>query len=94
VPGQKIWGVDANTVAGIDFNIISTDATGGSRQITKLSAVTFDTDIAYNETSTIILNQFLANWYVGLGNGQVELYVSPNTANSVATKMEIIVYAP
>lgn len=93
-PDQKIWGVDANTVAGVDFNIISTDELGGSRQITKLSAVTFGADIAYNETSTIILNQFLANWYVGLGNGQVELYVSPMTANTVSTKMEIIIYNP
>jgi hypothetical protein len=89
---QEILALDAEGLAGADLTIISTDATSNSRQITKLSIVIYDGIISYNDTSTIAVNNYLAEFSVNYDSGgsKLQIIVSPSASNFMNHKMQII----
>jgi len=96
-PDQPIYTIPSDDIAGVDFVIISTDTVGNSRQITKISAVTYGNTLSYNETSTMNAGNYLGDWeldYVSGPPNNVVLTFSPDTANTVVHKLMITKYAP
>ena len=97
-PNQVIYSVPAEDIAGIDFTVITTDALGGSRQISKLTSVVLGTSLNYNDTSTMAVNSYLSDFSVSYDAGniisepQIVLSVTPTTANLLTHKMQITTY--
>lgn len=90
--------LNANTVSSVDYVIIATDAIAGNRQVSKLSAVMYDSTCNYNEYSTLNVNGFVGNFTVGYFAGNiispatVTLYVEPTNINMSTYKIQMTVY--
>jgi len=88
----------ANTISSVDYTIIATDPIAGNRQVSKLSAVMYDSTCNYNEYSTLNVNGFVGNFTVGYSPGniiapaQVTLYVEPVNINLATYKIQMTVY--
>ena len=88
----------ANTVSSVDYTVIGTDPTSGYRQVSKLSAVMYDTTCNYNEYSTLNVNGFVGNFTVGFDPGNIivaptiTLYVTPTSTNLSTYKVQMTVY--
>lgn len=88
----------ANTISSVDYTIIATDPIAGNRQVSKLSAVMYDSTCNYNEYSTLNVNGFVGNFTVGYNPGniiapaQVTLYVEPTNINLASYKIQMTVY--
>jgi hypothetical protein len=97
-PNQVIYSVPAEDIAGIDFTVITTDALGGSRQISKLTSVVLGTSLSFNDTSTMAVNNYLSDFSVAYDAGniisppQIVLSVTPTTANLLTHKMQVTTY--
>ena len=97
-PNQVIYSVPAEDIAGIDFTVITTDALGGSRQISKLTSVVLGTSLSFNDTSTMAVNNYLSDFSVAYDAGniitpaQIVLSVTPATANLLTHKMQVTTY--
>ena len=97
-PNQAIFQIQANTISGIDFTVVSTDLAANTRQISKLSAVVLGNAVNYNEVSTLSVNGYTGDFSIGYDPGnvvmppQVVLYFSPNSANLMSHRMNIIAY--
>lgn len=97
-PFQRMVEIQANTIAGADFVIISTDTMGAKRQINKFSLVLQGSNLSYNETSTLEVNGFTGDFFLGYDSGniitppQVVLYFNPASANTTITKVMVTAY--
>lgn len=92
---QTIYAVSPSMVAGLDYVIVSTDDNSSSRQITKINAVIYDSDIAYNETSSMNAGLYLGDWtltYSSANSGEVALNFTPATANFMLHKIMVTKY--
>lgn len=91
---------DANTFSSLDFTIIATNNTLGYRQVSKLSAVLYQSTLHYNEYSTLNINGYVGNFSVGYNAGNIitpasaTLYVVPASASSTVYKIMITLYEP
>ena len=88
----------ANTVSSVDYTIIATNPIAGNRQVSKLSAVMYDSTCNYNEYSTLNVNGFVGNFTIGYDPGNiiapasVTLYVEPVAATLSTYKIQMTVY--
>lgn len=84
--------------AGLDFTIISTDATAGNRQICKLEAVYYANIVHYSEYNTIQVNGPVGNFAITYEPGNItvpataSLYVFPTTSNMTTYKIQVTAY--
>ncbi len=103
VPFQRIMEIEAETLSGADFVIVTTDQAGSRRQITKLSLVVYGSNISYNETSTLVIPDvtgFIGDYVLGYDSGnviipaQVVLYFTPlpNVGPIITTKVLVNAY--
>jgi hypothetical protein len=83
---------------GLDFTIIATNNTIGRRQISKLSAVVYQSSLNYNEYSTLLINGQVGNFTMSYDPGNIivspaaRLYVEPSNAASTTYKILITKY--
>jgi hypothetical protein len=92
---QIIYTVPSSMVAGLDYVIVSTDDNSSSRQITKINAVVYDSDVGYNETSSMNVGEYLGDWtlnYSSANTGEIVLYFTPSSANFMLHKIAITKY--
>jgi len=88
----------ANTVSSVDYTIIATNPIAGNRQVSKLSAVMYDSTCNYNEYSTLNVNGFVGNFTIGYDPGNiiapasVTLYVEPVASTLSTYKIQMTVY--
>lgn len=88
----------ANTISSVDYTIIATNSIAGNRQVSKLSAVMYDSTCNYNEYSTLNVNGFVGNFTVGYNPGNiispasVTLYVEPYASSLSTYKIQMTVY--
>ena len=81
-----------------NYTIIATNPIAGNRQVSKLSAVMYDSTCNYNEYSTLNVNGFVGNFTVGYNPGNiispasVTLYVEPYAASLSTYKIQMTVY--
>ena len=98
VANQIIYNVPAEDVAGIDLTVITTDLSGGSRQLSKLTTVIIGSTLSYVDVSTIAVNDYLSEFSMVYDAGnvitppQIILKVSPLTGNLLTHKMQITTY--
>lgn len=92
---SEILSFDCSDLEGLDFTIIATNETIGHRQITKLSAITYQSTLNYNEYSTLIVNGQVGNFTMDYSPGNIivspaaRLYVEP--ANAAMTTYKILI---
>ena len=97
---QLLYSIPVSQVSGVEFEIIATDATGGSRQSQKLSSLYYSGIVSYTEYASLFVNGGVGNFDVVFNPGTIinppslDLLVTPSTSNSVIYKMLITVYAP
>jgi hypothetical protein len=98
-PEQVLYSVPASQVSSIDFVIISTDLTEGTRTSTKISATVLGTEVAYTEYAGIHINGGVGSFSVGYMPGNIlnpptiTLMCSPDSANYTTHNMLITKYA-
>ena len=96
---QVIYSIPTLNVSGVEFEIMSTEPAGPSRQFCKISSIYYDGSVQYNEYATLIINGGVGNFGVDFNPGNIivapslELKVSPNSANPITYKMLITVFA-
>lgn len=95
-----LYSLEANSVSSVDFTIIATDSIAGNRQVSKLSAVLYQSTLHYNEYSTLNVNGYVGNFTVGYDPGNIitpataTLYVEPTNINLSTYKILITRYEP
>ena len=96
---QILYRIPANTICGVEYTIIATDATANTRQISKLNAIVLGSDVGYSEFGTADspvsspgVGDFRVSFEVGGLSGNVVLTVTPQTAHSTNYKILIISY--
>jgi hypothetical protein len=99
-PNQVLWSTSAANVSGVDFHVIATDASGSTRQSSKISSLLYGNSVAWNEYGGLQLNGGTGSFSVDYDPGDiitppsVRLIVTPDSANSTTYKMMITEYAP
>jgi len=99
-PNQVLWSTSAANVSGVDFHVIATDASGSTRQSSKISSLLYGNSVAWNEYGGLQLNGGTGSFSVDYDPGdiitppRVRLLVTPDSANSTTYKMMITEYAP
>jgi hypothetical protein len=95
-----MYSLPTENIASVDYTIISTDPVGGSRQISKISSVIYDTTVDYNEVNTLIVGNLTAEFSVSYDAGfppvdgsQIQLYVQPTSNNAMTHKICVTAYA-
>lgn len=92
---SEILSFDCTDLEGLDFTIIATNQTIGCRQISKLSAITYQSTLNYNEYSTLVINGQVGNFTMDYSPGNIivspaaRLYVEP--ANAAVTTYKILI---
>jgi len=98
-PEQVIYEVPSSEVSSLDFVIISTDLSEGTRTSTKISATVLGTEVAYTEFAGIHINGGVGSFSVGYSPGNiispasVQLLCSPDSANYTTHNILITKYA-
>jgi hypothetical protein len=98
--GQLLYSIPVSQVSGVEFEVIATDAAGGSRQSTKLNSLYYAGTVEFTEYASLFVNGGVGNFDVVFNPGTIiaapslDLIVTPSTSNSVVYKMLITVYAP
>ncbi len=98
-PEQVLYTVPAADVSSIDFVIISTDLSEGTRTSTKISATVLGSEVAYTEYAGIHINGGVGSFEVDYISGNVtspaaiRLLCSPDSANYTSHNMLITKYA-
>lgn len=94
----QLISLDASTVSSVDYTIVATTPLDNMRQVSKLSAIMYDSTLDYNEYNTLSINGLVGNFTVGYQPGniiappQVILYVEPYTNNPTTYKIQMTVY--
>lgn len=94
----QLISLDASTVSSVDYTIVATTPLDNMRQVSKLSAIMYDSTLDYNEYNTLSVNGLVGNFTVGYQPGniiappQVILYVEPYTNNPTTYKIQMTVY--
>lgn len=94
-PNQILQQVVASTVSSLDYVIIATDDIGQNRQITKLFAGVYGTEVGYYEVGSIdvpLAGPGVGDFRVTYNSGNVVLTVSPVTSNLVNYKVMVTSY--
>jgi hypothetical protein len=92
---SELLSFDCTDLEGLDFTIIATNQTIGCRQISKLSAITYQSTLNYNEYSTLVINGQVGNFTMDYSPGNIivspaaRLYVEP--ANAAVTTYKILI---
>jgi hypothetical protein len=98
-PAQVIYEVPSAQVSSLDFVIISTDISEGTRTSTKISATVLGSEVAYTEFAGIHINGGVGSFEVDYMSGNVlspaviRLLCSPDSANYTTHNILITKYA-
>jgi hypothetical protein len=95
---SELISFDCADLSGLDFTIIATNDTVGHRQISKLSAIVYQSSLNYNEYSTLVVNGQVGNFTMDYSPGNIlvspaaRLYVEPSNAAMTTYKILITRY--
>lgn len=98
-PNQELYLTPASDVASIDFVIISTDITDGTRTSTKISATVLGSVVAYSEYAGLQINGGVGSFIVGYKAANIPqpasvvLLCSPDSSNYTTHNILITKYA-
>lgn len=98
-PRQMLYSIPTADISGVEFHIIATDATAGTRQSSKISSVVYNGTIQFTEYAGLYINGGVGSFEVDYNAGNIitppalELLVSPDSASQTIYKMLITVFA-
>lgn len=88
---QVIYTTPVANIASIDFHVTATDGTS-ARQVSKILAVTQGATTNYTEYGLMFVGGQLAEYVVQQASGNINLTVSPTTANTVQYNIVLTTY--
>ena len=98
-PNQVLYSIPTDDISGVEFHIIATDSTGGSRQSSKISSVVYNGQVQFNEYAGLYINGGVGTLQVDYYAGNIihppslELKVTPDSSNQTVYKMMITVFS-
>jgi hypothetical protein len=98
-PNQVLYSIPTEDISGVDFHIIATDATSGTRQSSKISSVVYNGQVQFNEYAGLYINGGVGTLQVDYNAGNIitppslQLLVTPDSLNSTVYKMLITVFS-
>lgn len=96
---QVLYSIPTSDLSGVEFHIIATDATAGTRQSSKISSVIYNGQVQFNEYAGLYINGGVGTFEVDYNAGNIitppslQLLVSPDSASQTVYKMLITVFA-
>jgi hypothetical protein len=95
-PDQLLWSVPVSEISGVEFVIIATDDTTGSRQTCKIFATCYGNVVTYNEYAGLSINMGIGSFDVDYDSitDSLRLLVTPDNMNLAVYKILITQYAP
>lgn len=93
-----IVSIPAVGTSSIDYTIIATNETSNKRQVSKISAISYEASVGYNEYSTLLIGGLVANLAVGYDSGNaiadpsITLYTVPEESSTTTYKIQVTVY--
>ena len=84
--------ISATDVTHIDFNVVATDATTTSRQVSKLMAISYDDTVNYNEYGSLLIGSIVGDFTVSTDGTDIFLNVLPTSSNSIDYNVVAMVY--
>ena len=98
-PRQILYSIPTADISGVEFHIIATDSTAGTRQSSKISSVIYNGTVQFNEYAGLYINGGVGTFEVDYNAGNIitppalQLLVSPDSASMTVYKMLITVFA-
>jgi hypothetical protein len=98
-PNQVLYSIPTDDISGVEFHIIATDSTGGTRQSSKISSVVYNGQVQFNEYAGLYINGGVGTLQVDYNAGNIinppslQLTVTPDSSNQTVYKMLITVFA-
>jgi len=98
-PRQVLYSIPTENISGVEFHIIATDATAGTRQSSKISSVVYNGQVQFNEYAGLYINGGVGTLEVDYNAGNIitppalELLVTPDSSSQTVYKMLITVFA-
>ena len=84
--------IPAVGVTHVDFNVVATDATTTSRQVSKLMAINYNGGVDYNEYGSLLIGTTVGDFTVTTDGTDIFLNVIPVDSNSVDYNVVAVVY--
>ena len=84
--------ISATDVTHVDFNVVATDATTTSRQVSKLMAISYDGSLDYNEYGSLLIGSTVGDFTVTTDGTDIFLNVIPAVTDSVDYNVVAMIY--
>jgi hypothetical protein len=84
--------IPAASVTHVDFNVVATDTTSSSRQVSKLMAINYNGDVDYNEYGSLTVGSIVGDFTVSTDGTDIFLNVIPVDSNSVDYNVVAMIY--
>lgn len=98
-PRQVLYSIATENISGVEFHIIATDATSGSRQSSKISSVVYNGQVQFNEYAGLYINGGVGTLEVDYDAGNIitppslQLLATPDSSSQTVYKMLITVFS-
>jgi hypothetical protein len=98
-PRQVLYSIATENISGVEFHIIATDATSGSRQSSKISSVVYNGQVQFNEYAGLYINGGVGTLEVDYDAGNIitppslQLLATPDSPSQTVYKMLITVFS-
>lgn len=84
--------IPAADVTHVDFNVVATDTTASSRQVSKLMAINYNGAVDYNEYGSLLIGSTVGDFTVSTDGTDIFLNVIPVDSNSVDYNVVAMIY--
>ena len=84
--------ISATDVTHVDFNVVATDATTTSRQVSKLMAISYNGSLDYNEYGSLLIGSTVGDFTVTTDGTDIFLNVIPAVTDSVDYNVVAMIY--
>jgi hypothetical protein len=84
--------IPAADVTHVDFNVVATDATTSSRQVSKLMAINYNSTVDYNEYGSLLIGTTVGDFTISTDGTDIFLNVIPVDSNSVDYNVVAMIY--
>ena len=98
-PRQVLYSIPTQDISGVEFHIIATDPTAGTRQSSKISSVVYNGQVQFNEYAGLYINGGIGTLEVDYTAGNIivpsalQLLVTPDSSSQTVYKMLITVFS-
>ena len=84
--------ISATDVTHVDFNVVATDATSTSRQVSKLMAINYNSTVDYNEYGSLLIGTTVGDFTVTTDGTDIFLNVIAAVTDSVDYNVVAMIY--